>query len=430
MSRDQRVYDNWALSHALETAENQGKYVMAVFVLAPGITSGTWRQTDFLLKGLARVEKKLHALNIPFVVLQGEPGRTLPQFIRDRHPGLLVTDFDPLKDRRRCMDEVLKQTTVPVDEVDASNIVPCWIASGKEEYGAHTLRPKIGKHLPEFMDEFPPVVRQRAKLELHRNNWEVLERSFPTDRSVPPVDAISPGEEAALVVMERFFSQALMSYGDKKNDPNAGVVSGLSPYLRFGHISSQRIALEILKRFPRSRDVDVFLDELIIRKELAENFCCHNPHYDEAEGFRPWARLTLEQHKQDPRPFLYTRDQFELALTHDDLWNTAQRQMVCSGKMHGYMRMYWAKKILEWSPDPGEALSTALYLNDRYELDGKSPNGYAGCAWSIGGTHDRPWFERPVYGKIRYMNRAGCERKFNVPGYVARFGHAKMSECH
>lgn len=421
MSRNQRVNDNWALAYALESAENNGQHAAVVFVLANSITGGMWRQTDFMLKGLIKIEKKLRDLNIPFFVLNGEPAQVLPQFLKEHHASLLVADFDPMRASRQYQDEVLQQITLPADEVDAYNIVPCWIASDKEEYGAYTIRPKIRKQLHEFMDEFPPMVRQRKDLSLVRNNWEALERASITDRSVPPVDWISPGEEAACAVMERFFANGLRSYASKRNDPNDDAVSGLSPYIRFGHISSQRIAIEILNRYPQIRDAEVFLEELIIRRELSDNLCYYNSDFDRIEGFRKWARMTLERHIDDPRSFLYTRDQFEEATTHDELWNAAQYQMVCTGKMHGYMRMYWAKKILEWSRDPEEAYSTALYLNDRYELDGQSPNGYAGCAWSIGGTHDRPWFERQVFGKIRYMNRAGCERKFNVPHYISRF---------
>ena len=165
-------------------------------------------------------------------------------------------------------------------------------------------------------------------------------------------------------------------------------------------------------------DKDVFLEELIVRRELSDNFCEYEPSYDYFEGFHPWAKKTLNQHREDKRDYLYTRGKFEYAETHDPLWNAAQNQMRLAGKMHGYMRMYWAKKILEWSPSPEIALQVAIDLNDKYELDGRDPNGYAGIAWSIGGVHDRAWFDRPVYGKIRYMNFNGCKSKFNVQKYI------------
>jgi len=157
---------------------------------------------------------------------------------------------------------------------------------------------------------------------------------------------------------------------------------------------------------------------MIVRRELSDNFCEYEPNYDYFEGFHEWAKKTLNEHRNDEREYLYPKEQFEHADTHDPLWNAAQNQMMNKGKMHGYMRMYWAKKILEWSPNPEEAMQVAIDLNDKYELDGRDPNGYAGIAWSIGGIHDRAWFERPVYGKIRYMNYNGCKSKFNVKRYI------------
>ena len=198
-----------------------------------------------------------------------------------------------------------------------------------------------------------------------------------------------------------FLQTKLALYAEKRNDPNQKGQSDLSPYLHFGHLSAQRIALEVRKN---SKDLDskrAFLEELIVRRELSDNYCFYNPHYDRFEGFPAWAQKTLNEHRRDTRDYLYNQEQFENGLTHDPLWNAAQMEMVRKGKMHGYLRMYWAKKILEWTPSPEEAQRIAIYLNDKYELDGRDPNGYTGIAWSIGGVHDRAWGERPVFGKIR-----------------------------
>jgi deoxyribodipyrimidine photo-lyase len=229
---------------------------------------------------------------------------------------------------------------------------------------------------------------------------------------------MTPGEGAAMTMLERFLMTRLANYAQDKNDPALNATSALSPYLHFGHLSAQRAALEILKNFPRSPGNDAFLEELIVRRELADNFCYYNPQYDSLNGIKAWARKSLNEHRNDRREYLYTEDQFESAGTHDMLWNAAQSEMMKAGRMHGYMRMYWAKKILEWSHSPEEALKTALYLNDKYQLDGRDPNGYTGCIWSIGGVHDRAWAERNVFGKIRFMNRNGCERKFDVRKYI------------
>ncbi len=220
--------------------------------------------------------------------------------------------------------------------------------------------------------------------------------------------------------MGLFLSQKLAAYNERRNDPTLDGQSDLSPYLHFGQVSAQKLAWEVRRRALDTPSGDAFLEELIVRRELSDNFCLYNEKYDSFEGFPAWAQKSLNAHRGDKREFLYSPKQFENAATHDELWNACQREMVQRGKMHGYMRMYWAKKILEWSASPEEALATAIDLNDRYELDGRDPNGYAGVAWSIGGVHDRAWFERPVYGQIRYMNANGCKAKFDVASYLRK----------
>jgi deoxyribodipyrimidine photo-lyase len=419
MSRDQRVNDNWALSYAIECAENTGQYVMVVFALAGEFLGATWRQYDFMLKGLQHVEANLTRLNIPFTLLIGNPADTLPPFIRHHHISRIIVDFDPLKIKRLWKNDVISLIDISVEEVDAHNIAPCWIASDKEEFAAHTFRPKITRLLPEYLDQYPPLIRQQGNYTVHRTNWEAIIKALRIDRSVKPVEWLTPGEQAAKAVQLKFLETKIDQYAVKRNDPNLNYVSGLSPFLHFGHISAQRLALDIINNHIRSDNTDAFLEELIIRRELSDNFCFYNKDHDKVAGFQPWAKKTLEDHRMDEKEYLYSTEQLELALTHDSLWNAAQLQMVINGKMHGYMRMYWAKKILEWSASPEDAMKSAIYLNDKYQLDGRDPNGYTGCAWSIGGIHDRAWSERPVFGKIRYMNRKGCERKFDVNRYIS-----------
>lgn len=428
MSRDQRVYDNWALSYAIEMAENMDQPVMVVFALADNYLGAAWRQFHFMLKGLQKTEASLKSLNIPFSVLIGDPPSTIPGFVRQHRISRIVTDFDPLRIKKDWKKELAGRINIPVDEVDAHNIVPCWIASQKEEFAAYTFRPKITRLLPEFMDEFPPLIPQRGKFHLQRVNWEAIAITVTADHSVRPVEWLTPGEKGAAAVLGKFLDERISNYAAKRNDPNVNEVSGLSPYLHFGHIAAQRVALEVTKNIPRSENTDAFLEELIVRRELADNFCHYNNQYDKVGGFHPWAYATLNEHRSDKREYFYTREQFELACTHDTLWNAAQCQMMYCGTMHGYMRMYWAKKILEWSASPEEALCTAIYLNDRYQLDGRDPNGYTGCAWSVGGIHDRAWGEREIFGKIRFMNRKGCERKFDVEKYISRINKVIRAE--
>lgn len=422
MSRDQRVNDNWALLFARQMAGDKGKVLVVAFALSPDFSGATFRHYDFMLKGLRQVEKKLAALNIPFYMLAGDSPSEIVNFAKELDTECLVTEFDPLKIKRQWKRNVVDLLKKPVYEVDAHNIVPCWVASQKQEYGAYTIRPKINRLLPEFFDVFPDLMPQKHHPEFFSaNNWDQLYSELTTDREVMPVRWLIPGEEAAKKMLESFMIAGLHRYVRFGNDPNEYAQSDLSPYLHFGQISSQRVAMEILERVSSSENKTAFLEQLIIRRELAENFCYYNPYYDSYKGFPDWARRTLSEHADDSRKYVYTADELEKAATHDELWNAAQKEMIITGKMHSYLRMYWAKKILEWDDDPSRAFQMALYLNDKYELDGTDPNGYAGCAWSIGGVHDHAWSERQVFGKIRYMNRSGCNRKFDVDMYIRRF---------
>jgi len=419
MSRDQRSRDNWALVHAQKSAIDRKVPVVVVFALAPGFLGATMRHYDFMISGLAQVESTLAELDIPMILLKGDPRDTIPSFLEEIETSYLVTDFDPLKVKRDWKESVLKSSGITLAEVDAHNIVPCWICSGKQEYGAYTIRPKIKKHLPVFLDEPAQATRHPYPWgESIENDWVGALEGLDVDQGVGPVKGIQSGESSALEGLERFLKGGLLHYDEMRNDPNLDGQSGLSPYLHFGQISAQRVALEVSKT-PLSDEIkEAFLEELVVRRELSDNYCLYNPLYDSVEGFPEWARRTIEDHREDRREYEYTIEELEAARTHDDLWNAAQMQMVRDGKMHGYMRMYWAKKILEWTTSPEEALDIAIALNDRYELDGRDPNGYTGIAWSLGGVHDRAWAERPIFGKIRYMSQNGARRKFDVDSYI------------
>jgi deoxyribodipyrimidine photo-lyase len=423
MSRDQRVHDNWALLFAQNLAEEEKEPLVVVFNLIPKFLGAALRQYDFLLSGLKEIEKQLIDYNIPFFLLNGEPGIEIPKFINKNGIGCLVSDFDPLKIKRIWKRDTAKQINIPFYEVDAHNIVPCLYVSDKEEYGAYTIRPKIYNKLPEFLNEFPDIKKMKKANGISSGNinWERVEGELKTDHSVKKVDWIKPGSYAALEVLDNFLNVKFDSYAEDRNDPVKDGQSNLSPYIHFGQISAQRITLQVQKANVNEESEKSFLDELIVRRELSDNFCYYNRNYDSFSGFKDWAKETLSKHKKDKREFIYSPEQFEKAETHEDLWNAAQMQMVKTGKMHGYMRMYWAKKILEWSGSPESAMKIAVYLNDKYELDGRDPNGYTGCAWSIGGIHDRAWSERNIFGKIRYMNKNGAKRKFDIKKYIDKF---------
>jgi deoxyribodipyrimidine photo-lyase len=374
-----------------------------------------------MIKGLQELEKELQKKNIPLFLLPGTPEKVIPPFVRKHHVGAIVVDFNPLRLTMKWKESVLRATDIPFYEVDAHNIVPCWTASPKQEFAARTFRPRIHRVLPDYLDEYPTLKRHPFswKGRVSPVKWEHGFLSLKVDRRISEVTWLRPGEKAALRKMKDFMKNGLSLYGAKRNDPSQGGQSDLSPYLHFGQLSAQRTVLESLQTNAHKDSREGFLEELIVRRELSDNFCYYNSHYDRFEGFPAWAKKTLDAHRRDKRPYLYTPKQFENAATHDDLWNAAQREMVKKGKMHGYMRMYWAKKILEWTKSPEEALETAIFLNDRYELDGRDPNGYTGVAWSIGGVHDRAWSERPVFGKIRFMSRNGCKSKFDINAYIS-----------
>ncbi len=419
MSRDQRVDDNWALLYGRELAMQQQKPLLVIFCLTTDFLGANLRHYTFLVKGLAEVQERLAASNIPFYLLVGDPGREIVPFLAEHQAAALVTDFDPLRIKRGWKERVIQGCSAPVYEVDAHNIIPCWRTSEKQEYAAYTIRPKINRNLADFLHEFPEIKPHLYGGNHHSKGIDIkIVLQGVGDRSVEELAWILPGENAAQKALKRFVRERLTSYPKNRNNPCLEGQSGLSPYLHFGQLSAQRVALAVQKAEAPQEAKEAFWEELIVRRELADNFCYYNGAYDRFGGFPQWARQTLDDRRQDQRPYTYALEQLERAATADDLWNACQMDLCRRGKLHGYLRMYWAKKILEWTVSPEEALQCAIFLNDKYSLDGRDPNGYTGIAWSIGGVHDRAWPERPVFGKIRYMNRNGCRRKFDVDGYI------------
>ncbi len=424
MQREQRAEDNWALLYAQEKALERGVQLVVVFNLTPAFGGATLRHYDFMLAGLQETAAYLKSKYIPFCLLQGKPQETIPAFIQKNDVGELVCDFNPLRFTNQWRLDIAKKVTVKMTEVDARNIIPCWIASDKQEFAAYTFRPKVHRLLKDFLTVFPPLGKQKntGTIQPSDIDWDNLLESIKTDREVLPVSWLTPGSRAAKKRLTDFTATKLDVYSQDRNDPNLNAVSHLSPYLHFGQISSQSIAYQVNSATDVNRESrDAFLEELIVRRELTDNYCYYNPQYDKVEGAHAWAQKTIAEHVSDAREYLYSQNELEQAKTHDDLWNAMQMQMVAEGKMHGWCRMYWAKKILEWTPNVQTAIDTALYLNDKYELDGNDPNGVVGVMWSICGVHDRAWNERSIFGKIRYMNYAGAKRKFKVADFVAKY---------
>ncbi|KAK5847170.1 deoxyribodipyrimidine photo-lyase [Gossypium arboreum] len=431
MFRDQRLKDNWALIHAVDQANKANVPVAIAFNLFDQFLGAKARQLGFMLKGLRQLQKSIEHTQIPFFLFRGTAEETIPKFLGECKASLLVTDFSPLRQIRKCKDEICKRVSdsVTIHEIDAHNVVPVWVASDKLEYSAKTIRGKVNKLIPEYLIDFPTLQPPNKKWDDATDqflDWDgLIADVLRNGAEVPEIEWCEPGETAAMEVLmgnkDGFLTKRLKNYSTDRNNPlKPRALSCLSPYLHFGQISAQRCALEARGfRKLNAQAVDTFLEELIVRRELADNFCYYQPNYDTMQGAWEWARKTLMDHASDKREHTYTMEQLEKAQTADPLWNASQLEMVHYGKMHGFMRMYWAKKILEWTKGPKEALEICIYLNDKYEIDGRDPNGYVGCMWSICGVHDQGWRERPVFGKIRYMNYAGCKRKFNVDGYTA-----------
>jgi deoxyribodipyrimidine photo-lyase len=422
MQRSQRATDNPALNIAVTAANALSKPVVVFFGLRRNAHHANYRHYHFMLRGLAAVAEGLQRRGIGFV-LRRHPEHDILQFCAQVRPCLVVSDEDPLRRAEWGRERATGELAVSFWTVDSDVIVPSRLL-GKEHYAARTIRPKIHKELPLFLRRVADArvkIRWKNSIRLQSLDPETkLLDELTMDRPIGSTHGFAGGSAAAHSILRRFIQDRLNGYARNRNHPDIDGTSQLSPYLHFGHIGPHTVALAVNDSHAPAQDRMAFLEEVIVRRELAINFVRFNPLYDCFNAGEPWADQTLRIHAKDPRKFLYTEKQLENAETHDPLWNAAQKQMVLTGWMHGYLRMYWAKKILEWSRSPAEAFNIAVGLNDRYELDGRDPNGYAGIAWAIVGKHDRAWGpERPVYGKIRYMSFASTSRKFDSKAYIA-----------
>jgi len=423
MARDQRVQDNWALIYAQQLATKHNLPLHVAYCLSPDLPHPTARRCHFLFTGLKEVENECRSLNIGFHLLRGAAGEVLPDFVKESNCACVVTDMSPLyffRDQVDMVEKMLPEESC-LFQVDAHNVIPVWETSEKAEYAARTIRPKIHKKLDDYLTEFPPVVKHEVELkkENEKVDWDDVMNSFTIDDSVGVATKFQAGTANGLKAVNTFIKEGMRNFEKVRNNPNVDDgCSNLSPWVNFGQVSAQRIVLMARKGSGSSVS---FVEELLVRRELADNYCYYQPDYNNIKGCTNWAKETLEAHRKDKREWVYTKEQLEEGKTHDDLWNAAQLQMIKQGKMHGFLRMYWAKKILEWTETPEQALEISMYLNDRYELDGNDPNGVTGCMWSICGVHDTAWTEREVFGKVRYMNYKGCTRKFDVKGFVSKY---------
>jgi deoxyribodipyrimidine photo-lyase len=421
MQRAQRALDNPALEVAVQAANLLGKPCVVFLAPVPFYPNANLRHYRFLSQGLPDVAAGLARRGVGFV-LRNFPNHHLLEFCEEMRPALVVGDENPMREPESWRVKVTKLLRVPFWTVDADVIVPSKLLV-KEQYAAYTARPVIHRWLPDFLK--PPgntraKVPWRAPGGLQSLSPETdITEGWKLDRSVAPSTHYSGGTGEALKHLKRFVGEQLRGYVNDRNKPELDATSHLSPYLHFGHIGPHTVAVAVQKADAPKAAKDAFLEQMIVRRELAINFVRFNADYDNFESGPPWAHKSLADHAGDERK-TYSLAQLENAQTHDSLWNAAQQQMTITGWMHNYLRMYWAKKILEWSKTPAQAFQTAVFLNDKYELDGRDPNGYAGIAWAIVGKHDRPWFDRPVFGMVRYMALNSTGKKFNSKKYIAQ----------
>lgn len=437
MSRDQRVSDNHALISAQDKASKLSLPLVVLFQLFPTSQNRSYEHAHFMLDGLEEVKKTLTSYNIHFVLTLN----SLYNSLQALKPAAVFFDFSPLKRPRQRVEDIANKLGVATYIVDTHNIIPTWIASDKQEFAAHTFRRKVHKLLEQYLVEPDKVKKHEYTFSLDvvgisfTEAYRQIESMYPKRGIVLPYQA---GEKAAQKHLDGFITERLDTYAHDRNNISIEGQSALSPYLHFGHISSLRVALDILNTVdthpllfeeakmaqagntPSKADgMNALFEEMIVRKELADNFCFYAESYTTFSSLPVWSRSTLDLHTSDKREFVYSLEELENAKTHDHMWNAAQKQLTTHGKIHGYMRMYWAKKILEWTETPEIALEYTINLNDSYSIDGGDPNGYVGILWSLGGLHDRPWTERSIFGKVRYMNEAGLKRKFDTEAYIS-----------
>ncbi len=428
MQASQRTEYNHALEYSIIRASRTNQSVIVFFGITDDFPEENLRHYSFMLEGLAEVQSSLQRRGIKMVVRQKSPEKGVLELAKEA--SLVVVDRGYLKVQRDWRNYAAEHLNCPLIQVETDVIIPVEEASPKEEYSAATFRPKVQRKLANFL---VPLKHRRPKKSSSGMRLESFDLSDPgrilsslkIDRSVDPVKSFRGGTRQAKKHLKVFIKKKLGRFEALRNDPTQDFLSNMSPYLHFGQISPLYIALQVMRS--RSRGEETYLEELIVRRELSMNFVFYNQNYDSFNAIPEWSRKTLYRHRNDGREYVYSPRELENAKTHDPYWNAAQEEMRITGKMHGYMRMYWGKKILEWTETPEEAFGIALYLNNKYELDGRDPNGFTGVAWCFG-KHDRPWGEREIFGNVRYMNAGGLKRKFDADEYVRKINDLKKQE--
>ncbi len=422
MQSSQRIDCNLALEYAILEANKLNKPILTFFGVTPTFPEANLRHCNFMLEGLRETSNSLSEIGIKAAILGKSPEKGAVELARKAC--IVVVDKGYLRTLKNWYKHVAENIKCPLIQVEDNVVVPIEEASEKEEYSAATIRPKIAARRTRFLSQPTKTSPKRDSLSLETDSLDLkniddVTLSLNIDKSVSKTPHFKGGTCQAIGHLEDFIENRLSEYPELRNDATQHYESDLSPYLHFGQISPIYIALQISESNTPTLAKEAYLEELIVRRELAANYVYYNKNYDSFDSLPQWAKNTLKSHESDNRDYLYNLEELENARTHDPYWNAAQDEMRLTGKMHGYMRMYWGKKLIEWTKIPETAFKTILYLNNKYELDGRDPNGFAGIAWCFG-KHDRPWKERRIFGMVRYMNENGLRKKFDADKYVTK----------
>jgi deoxyribodipyrimidine photo-lyase len=461
MVAQRRATSNYALQRAVEFASQFDKPLLVFEPLRVGYRWANDRHHQFIIDGMVANRARFADSPVTYFPYleptQGEAEGLLESLARSAC--VVVTDDYPCFFLPALVRVAAKKLAVKLEVVDGNGLYPL-SATDRVFTMAHSFRRHLQREVHPYLLEAPreipwegvalPRLSQIPSRVTRR--WQAADLDalksakslpqFPIDHDVS-VSSIRGGAQEAQRVLDRFIRERLPRYATERNQPGEEVASGLSPYLHYGHIGAHQVFQAVVERdqwtpaklgsvahgkaqgwWGASPEVESFLEELLVWREIGFNFSSHRPHdYDRYSSLPDWVRATLAEHVRDRREHVYTLDEFERSKTHDPLWNAAQRQLVREGRMHNYLRMLWGKKILEWTARPEEALAVMIELNNKYALDGRDPNSYCGIFWVLG-RYDRPWGpERPIFGMIRYMSSDNTARKVDVKGYLRRYGN-------
>lgn len=427
MQMFKRTTHNHALKFAIECANERSLPLVVYEGLKFYYPWASDRLHTFILEGVAEKREAFKKLGIKYVFYLQKNEKSPKQAVAKlaKEAALIVTDDFPCFIIPHHNAAIVEKAEIPVYAVDSNGVIPL-SKFEKEEYAAYTIRPKIKRILSDYLVPFEEAKIKIKSLDLkvdcpdtevNEKNIAQLVSECAIDHTVKPSKIYRGGTLNGRKRLKKFLAHILPDYDAARNKPEIDGSSRLSSYLHFGFLSSPEIALAVKNAKVPKISKDAYLEELIVRREIAYDFTRFNKKYDSLESLPSWVQQTMREHFDDERPVIYSLEELEAGKTHDELWNASQREMVKTGEMHNYVRMLWGKNVIAWTKSYEEAFTILEHLNNKYCLDGRNPNSYAGILWCFG-KHDRPWMEREIFGKIRYMTTGSTGKKFDSGKYI------------